>query len=66
MLRTEYTFKSRSASGVFLGALAWVLVNPGAGLAASPRAPIPEGVYFHRFASSVYGPEAVWINPAVL
>ena len=66
MLRTEFTFKSRAASGVFLGALAWVLVNPGAGLAASPRAPIPEGVYFHRFASSVYGPEAVWINPAVL
>jgi hypothetical protein len=26
----------------------------------------PDGLHYHRFASSVYGPEAVWINPAGL
>lgn len=30
------------------------------------RLPLPEGIHYHRFASSVAGPEAVWINPAAL
>jgi hypothetical protein len=30
------------------------------------RIAIPDDIQYHRFASSVYGPEAVWINPAAL
>lgn len=35
-------------------------------LQAANRIKIPDGVYYHRFASSISGPEAVWINPAGL
>jgi hypothetical protein len=30
------------------------------------RIAIPDDIYYHRFASSVHGPEAVWTNPAAL
>jgi hypothetical protein len=33
---------------------------------AANRIDIPGGVYYHRFASSVSGIEAAWINPAAL
>ncbi len=53
-------------SRTILCALGVMVIISSAGWAASPRAPIPEGVYFHRFAASVYGAEAVWTNPAAL
>lgn len=33
---------------------------------AANRLELPDGVYYHRFASSDEGPEATWINPATL
>jgi hypothetical protein len=33
---------------------------------AGKRLILPEAVYYHRFVSSVSGPEAAWVNPAYL
>jgi len=33
---------------------------------AVDRIELPDGVYYNRFASTVSGPEAVWINPAAI
>jgi len=30
------------------------------------RISLPEGVHYHRFASSISSPEAIWVNPAIL
>ena len=43
------------------------LLSPGSSrVQAANRVELPDGVHYHRFASSVNGPEASWINPAVL
>ncbi|UCD17262.1 MAG: hypothetical protein JSV44_12565 [Candidatus Zixiibacteriota bacterium] len=47
-----------------ISVLFWILsfgISEGANRIGSP-----DGVFYHRFASSVYGPEAVWVNPAGL
>lgn len=64
--KTKLRVKAGLRSGAFLSALGLLVMTSSAGWTASPRAPIPEGVYFHRFAASVYGAEAVWTNPAAL
>ncbi len=43
-----------------------LLLLLSSGLFAGERFPMPDGIYYHRFAASVHGPEAIWINPAGL
>ncbi|MCX6825878.1 MAG: hypothetical protein NTV06_01225 [candidate division Zixibacteria bacterium] len=40
------------------------ILSPLAG--AADRFSLPDGVYYHRFASSVVGPTSAWINPAAI
>lgn len=51
----------------FLATLVAVLIVLSAqNIFAGARIGLPSDVYYHRFASSVSGPEASWINPAAL
>jgi len=43
-----------------------LLLSAAPALFAANRLELPQGVYYHRFAASVEGTEASWINPAVL
>lgn len=42
------------------------LIFLSSNLLGADRIAIPDGIYYHRFASSISGPEASWANPAGL
>ncbi|MEW5995533.1 MAG: hypothetical protein AB1744_14210, partial [Candidatus Zixiibacteriota bacterium] len=44
-------------------ALGGALLTPAT---AGTRIPLPDGVFYYKPAASVFGPEAAWINPAIL
>ena len=49
-----------------VGCIVTVLLLSAANLFGGVRINEPGAVYYHRFASAVSGPEAIWINPAGL
>lgn len=56
-----------SLKQTFFGCMALaVLLLSASNLFGGIRIKEPETVYYHRFASAVSGPEAIWVNPAGL
>lgn len=58
--------KNRFSSAIFLSGILLSILGASVDIQAGERIPIPDGVYYHRFISSVDGPEAIWVNPALL
>ncbi|MFH2035135.1 MAG: hypothetical protein ABIJ45_01930 [Candidatus Zixiibacteriota bacterium] len=53
---------------IILAAFWGILMSifPASHSSAENRLILPDGIYYHRFTSITFGPEAVWINPAGL